>query len=54
MVWWGWVPWYHKLKIGFDTAGTGFDRVRFDKARRKAAVIPQHRPSVNTQIKGPL
>lgn len=35
------MPWPHELKIGFDTAVTGFDRVRFDKTRRKAAVILQ-------------
>lgn len=39
MVWWGLVPWHHELKIGFDTAVTGFDRVRFDKITRKAAAI---------------
>lgn len=41
MVWWGVVLWYHKLKIGFHTAVTGFDRVRFDKTGRKAATILQ-------------
>lgn len=30
----------HKLKIGFDTAVTGFDRVRFDKARIKGCCDP--------------
>lgn len=39
MVWWGLVPRHLELKTGFDTAVTGFDRVRFDKTRRKAAVI---------------
>lgn len=39
MVWLQGEPWHGELKIGFDTAVTWFDRVRFDKTRRKDAVI---------------
>lgn len=39
MVWLRGGPRHGELKIGFDTAVSWFDRVRFDKTRRKDAVI---------------